>query len=75
MVKKYTDAELVERMKSPGWGLKDKSVTGTLEDLAKVAHARHQGGEAPGLIEELETSVELEMIQIQLLWRQLGLPV
>ena len=79
MAEKYTHAELTKRLKSPGWGLvtgkKGKSVTGTLEKLAHVTHERHKKGQAPGLIEEIETGIELDMIQIELLWRYLGLPV
>jgi hypothetical protein len=81
MVKKYTDAELAERIQSDGWSLvidnndQDKAVTGTLEEMAKATHERRNKGSAPGLIKELETTIELDMIQIELLWRQLGLPV
>jgi hypothetical protein len=32
-------------------------------------------GDAPGRIEELETAIELDIIQIEKLWRYLGLPV
>jgi hypothetical protein len=81
MVKKYSDAELTKRVQSDGWSLvtgdkdRDKTVTGTLEDIAKVTHERHRSGKPPGRIKELETTIELDMIQIELLWRQLGLPV
>ena len=80
MVKKYTDAELAERVQSDGWSLvtgnKDQDkTTGTLEDIAKVTHERHKSGKPLGRIKELETTIELDMIQIELLWRQLGLPV
>ncbi len=81
MVKKYTDAELTERVQSDGWSLvtgnkdQDNTVTGTLEEMAKVTHERHNSGKPPGRIKELETTIELDMIQIELLWRQLGLPV
>jgi hypothetical protein len=79
MADKYTHDELVKRVKSPGWrlvaGSKDKSITDTLERLLHMTHERKQKGEAPGLIEEIETSVELDMLQIAQLWRYLGLPV
>jgi hypothetical protein len=81
MTKKYTDAELAERLQSEGWSVatdsenRDKAVTGTLEDMAKVTHEQRNRGGAPGRIKELETAIELDMIQIELLWRQLGLPV
>jgi hypothetical protein len=79
MADKYSDDELVKRVKTPGWRLvtdnKDKSITDTLERLLHMTHERTQNGEAPGLIEEIETSVELDMLQIAQLWRYLGLPV
>jgi hypothetical protein len=79
MPDKYTHDELTKRVKSPGWRLvtgkkDDHPVTGTLEHVLGVTHERHKGGQASGLIEEIETKIELEMIQIELLWRYLGLP-
>jgi hypothetical protein len=79
MANKYSFDQLVARLKSPGWRLvtdkKDKPVSGTLEDLVKVAKDQHEKGEHPGLIEEIETTIELDMIQLAELWRHLGLPV
>ena len=80
MSDKYTHDELTGRVKSPGWRLvtgkkDDNAVTGTLEHVLGVTHERRAGGQAPGLIEEIETRIELDMIQIELLWRYLGLPV
>jgi hypothetical protein len=80
MPDKYTHDELTQRVKSPGWRLvtgekDDDTVTGTLEHVLGVTHEKHAGGQTPGRIEEIETKVELEMIQIELLWRYLGLPV
>jgi len=79
MATNYTHAELTTRLKSPGWGLvtgkKSKTVTGTLEKLLHVTHERHKKGQTPGLIGEIETDIELDMIQIELLWRYLGLPI
>lgn len=79
MPNKYTHDELAKRVKSPGWrlvtGKRDSNtVTGTLEHVLGVTHERRKGGQAPGLIQEIETKIELEMIQIELLWRYLGLP-
>ena len=76
---KYTHDELTKRVKSPGWRLvtgkiDGNTVTGTLEHVLGVTHERRKGGQAPGLIQEIETKIELEMIQIELLWRYLGLP-
>ena len=79
MPDKYTHDELTKRVKSPGWRLvtgkkDDNTVTGTLEHILGLTHERRKGGQAPGLIQEMETKIELEMIQIELLWRYLGLP-
>ena len=77
----YTHDELISRLKSSGWklvtGQKDKSISikGTLEQLIRITHARHEDGQAPDFIEEVETLIELEMIEIEKLWRDLGLPV
>jgi hypothetical protein len=70
---KYTDEELAARVKSPGWGLDGD--TGTLEEVLKTAHQKRQDNELRGGIRELETAIELDMIQIEKLWLYLGLPV
>jgi hypothetical protein len=78
MASRYTDDELTNRVTSPGWRHVPKDgvpVTGTLEDALKSGHALHASGGAAGPIEELETTIELDMIQIEKLWRYLGLPV
>jgi hypothetical protein len=79
MVEKYTHDELVEQIKKPGWTLNteepDKAVSGTLEDLLNTTHQRQTAGHVPGLIKQAETSIELDMIEIEKLWRYLGLPV
>jgi hypothetical protein len=78
MAKQYSDDELTNRVATPGWQIDSKDgkpVTGTLEEVLKNGHARHASGRAPGRIEELETAIELDMIQIEKLWRYLGLPV
>jgi hypothetical protein len=55
---------------TPGEG--GTPVTGTLEEVLKSGH--QQRGQA-ARIQELETTIELDMIQIEKLWRYLGLPV
>ena len=78
MASRYTDDELSKRVASPGWRHESKDdapLTGTLEEALKSGHARHAKGQPPGRIAELETAVELDMIQIEKLWRYLGLPV
>ena len=75
MAKQYSDDELTSRVTTPGWRLDRKPVTGTLEEVLKSGHARHASGDTPGRIKELETAIELDIIQIEKLWRYLGLPV
>ncbi|HEY4124043.1 MAG TPA: hypothetical protein VGM36_05480 [Rhizomicrobium sp.] len=77
MAGKYSDDELVGLVKSPGWGLVGEKDGGshTLEDALKANHQKRQSGETPGLIRQVETSIELDMLQIEKLWRYLGLPV
>jgi hypothetical protein len=78
MTKKYTHEDLVARLKSPGWrlntGQRDKTAPGTLEDLVRTTHRRKAEKETPGLIEQIETTIELDMLQIEKLWHELGLP-
>jgi hypothetical protein len=78
MPEKYTQDELKGMVKSPGWqldaGTKDKSIVGTLEELLHITHKQHQAGERPGLIRQIATSIELDLIQVEELWYALGLP-
>lgn len=54
---------------------KDNPVTGTLQHLLNLAHQRKKKGEHLGLIQEIETKIELDMFEVERLWRFLGLPV
>ena len=78
MAEKYTHEELVDRLGSHGWrlvtGNQVMPVEGTLKQMVEATHDRHKGGQASGYIKELETEIEVDLLQIQLLWRQLGLP-
>jgi hypothetical protein len=78
--KKLSREQLIASLQTRGWDL----VTGseaipvknqTLEELARVTHARHKKGEAIGLIQKMETAIELDLLQIQELWIHLGLPI
>ena len=78
MTKTYSDNELASRVKTPGWRLTrvdGHPVTGTLQKLLNLTHQQHKTGQAPGRIQEVETSIELDIIQVEKLWRYLGLPV
>jgi hypothetical protein len=70
----YTDDTLTQKLNSPGWQRSSggTSQSGTLEELARSAHADRTSN--PGVIKEIETAVELELIQLQKLWEYLGLP-
>lgn len=77
MANDYSHDDLVSRVNSPGWRLTggDAPVEGKLDDVLRAAHGRYADGQHPGLVQEIETAVELELIQLQQLWRYLGLPV
>ena len=71
-----TPEELQNLKETPGWHLDtgQGTHTGTLEEVARVAHDRSARGEHPGIIRQLENSIELEMLQLEQLWMDLGLP-
>jgi hypothetical protein len=79
MADKYTHEELIRRLGSPGWkvvtGNEAMPVSGTLKEMVETTHDRRRSGLASGYIQEMETSTEVDMLQIQALWHQLGLPV
>jgi hypothetical protein len=79
MAKKYTRDELIERLKKRGWGLvtgnQAMPLQGTLSQIVEATHDRHSNGHASGYIKEIETAIEVDMLQIQDLWHHLGLPV
>ena len=76
---KYSDDELKIKLGNSGWRLdsthKDHILSGTLKDVLEFMHEKHKAGVPRGLIQEIETKIELDMIQVELLWRYLGLPV
>ena len=70
--------DLAGQANTPGWTLHrngEPVATGTLEHVAKEAHARRARGENPGIVRRIENSIELEMLQLEQLWRDLGLPL
>jgi hypothetical protein len=78
MVGKLSLKDLIARLDSPGWHLStedgDTSENGTLKDVLESSHRRKQESDSPGFIKQVETTVELDMLQIQQLWQHLGLP-
>ncbi|HSC17287.1 MAG TPA: hypothetical protein VLC74_00085 [Rhizomicrobium sp.] len=79
MADKAKHDELVSQLTSPGWRLIptgiDPAVEGTLEDMARAAHARRQSGKEPGRIRRLESEAELDAFDLEQLWWHLGLPM
>jgi hypothetical protein len=77
MAGKLSLKELIERLHTPGWQLvsdKEDTDPGTLKEVLETTHQRHRKEGAPGLIRQIETTVELDMFQIEQLWRHMGLP-
>lgn len=77
MPDKQKHEELVGQLKEPGWRLKTGKggpVEGTLEHVARAAHARKQGGDEPGLVQRIENEIELDLFDLEQLWWHLGLP-
>ncbi len=71
----YSQDDLTNRLTTPGWQRTTASgatESGTLKDLATKAHADR--AKHPGVVKEIETAVELELLQLQQLWHYLGLP-
>jgi len=77
MSDKYSPEQLAGLATTTGWHLDsgDKPTVGTLEDVARLAHEQHSAGKRPGIVRQIETSIELDMLQLEQLWRYLGLPV
>jgi hypothetical protein len=73
-----TEHELKALAKQPGWQLETREGpmhSGTLEQVAKAAHERRARGEHPGIVRQIENAIELEMLELEALWRAIGLPV
>lgn len=73
-----TEDELRALAKQPGWQLETgegAKHAGTLEEMAKIAHEKRARGEHPGILRQIENAVELEMLDLEALWRAIGLPV
>ena len=49
-------------------------VMGTLAQMAEIAHARRREGKSAGYLEEIETKVEIDILQLEELWQHMGLP-
>ena len=76
---KYDLEQLKQKLGAAGWRAQDEGggapLEGTLSDAAKAAHARHIQGQPAGRLHEIETEIEVDLFQLQELWRHMGLPV
>jgi len=75
---KYSIDELKRKLRDPGWRTVTSSIIhtreGTLGELAKTAHARRKSGQAAGYLQEIETKIEVDLLQLEELWQHMGLP-
>ena len=77
MTEKPTHDELVKQLHTQGWRVvteDEDAKSGTLKDVLEATHDRKKRKKEPGLIQNIETTLELDAIQIQNLWHYLGLP-
>jgi transcription elongation GreA/GreB family factor len=75
MADRYTKDELVQRLDKPGWRAVGDEQAGTLRAMAQASHAKRAQGQVPGRLEEIETRIEVGLIELEELWHHLGLPV
>ena len=75
---RYPLDQLKQKLADPGWrtvtGNKAIPLEGTLGEMAEAAHSRHAKGQAAGYLQEIETEIEVDMLQLQELWQHMGLP-
>ena len=74
----YSLEDLKRKLADDGWRTETGSsafpVQGTLGEMVEGAHSRHKSGQAVGVVEEVETEIEIDMFQLEELWRHMGLP-
>ncbi len=74
----YSLDDLKQRLGHPGWrnkvGNDVAPFEGTLKQAVEAAHDRHTKGHAIGHLEEIETGITVDLMQLQELWRHMGLP-
>ena len=75
---KYSIDQLKQKLAASGWrtitGHASVPHEGSLGELAEAAHARHKKGQAVGLLQEIETRIEVDLLQLEELWQHMGLP-
>lgn len=74
----YSFEELKQKLADGGWRTKTGSsafpLQGTLGEMVEGAHSRRKSGQAVGIVEEIETEIKIDMLQLEELWWHMGLP-
>lgn len=74
----YSLEDLKQKLTDDGWrtdtGNSAFPVQGTLGEMVHGAHGRRKNGQTVGIIEEIATEVKIDMLQLEELWRHMGLP-
>lgn len=74
----YSLEDLKRKLADDGWHTNTGSsafpIRGTLGEMVEGAHGRRKGGQAVGVVEEVETEIKIDMFQLEELWRHMGLP-
>src|SRR5476649_893424 len=74
----YSLEDLKRKLADDGWRTNTGSsafpVQGTLGEMVEGAHGRRKSGQAVGVVEEIETEIKIDMLQLEELWWHMGLP-
>jgi hypothetical protein len=75
---KYSLDQLKRKLGDKGWqnhtGKPGRPIQGTLGEMVETAHGRRKYGYSAGTIKEIETEIEVDMLQLEELWQHMGLP-
>lgn len=74
----YSLEDLKRRLNDKGWQAitvkPGRPMEGTLLDMLQAAYSRHKNGYPIGIVREVNTRIKLDLLQLEELWRHLGLP-
>ena len=74
----YSLEDLKRKLADGGWRTNTGSsafpVQGTLGEMVEGAHGRRKSGQAVGVVEEIETEIKIDILQLEELWWHMGLP-
>jgi hypothetical protein len=74
----YSIEDLKRKLADDGWrtntGKSTLPIRGTLGQMVEGAYGRRKSGQAVGIVEEVETEIKIDLIQLEELWQHLGLP-